>query len=911
MASAANRHLELKTVLSVALKETLALMRVGGGIIYLYDKASHRLAPAAHRGVSAALLSELHSLRLGESFSGAVAASRKPLVIPDFRKDARLRGSPAARRGLCAYAGVPVLSRRKVLGVFAILDRRPGRFTKEDVALLGRIASQAGAAIENAQLYEEVRRELAARKQAEAALRESEERFRVVFERAAIGITLLNLRGRILHTNPAFQEMLSYTAGELRGKHFAEISHPREVKLHRNLLRAVAAGKQSRAHIEKRYICKDGRIVWTDLNCCLHRDAAGKPLFVINMIENITERKLADKEKAQSAMRYRDLFENSGTGIVIVDQDGRYLMMNKIAAARMGKRPEEVSGKSMFDLLPVATARKYLYLNRRFIRRGGSRVYEDAFSLDTGERTFLIVDRCLKDATGRNFAIQSSSVDITDRKRAEEALRLSEARYRRLYESIRDAFASVDMKGRILECNPAFEQLMGYSAKELRRMTYLDLTPKRWHAFESQTVHEQVLKRGYSDVYEKEYRRKDGTVFPVELRVYLIKDPSGRPATMWAIVRDITQRKRGQEALRESEERFRTLFSKAPIGVATADAQCRFLDANDVFCRMLGYSKEELLRKTIPDVTLPDDRPALLKTHADVSAGLSSGYSAERRYVRKDGSLLFGRITTQIIRDAEDKFLYGIGMLEDVTDRRRAEEKLKTYQERLRSLASQLALAEERERRRIATALHDEVGQSLALARLKLGELAGASPRQEFTALVQTVYEMIAQILQRTRSLTFELSPPILYELGLGAALGWLVEEFRKQHPIRWEFLSDGLDPPLENDVRVTLFQGARELLFNIVKHARAETVTMLVECDPAEVRIRVQDDGDGFAADEFWSNPKAMTGFGLFSVRERLESLGGRLEIDSRIGGGTRATLAAPLESADIERRSTPGSPR
>ncbi len=779
VASAAYRHLELKTILSVALKQTVELMRVRGGIIWLYDQARHRLDPTAHRGISTALLRELHGLRLGESFSGAVAAYRKPLVISDASGDTRTIGSPAARGGLCAYVGVPILSRRKVLGVFALLDRRAGRFTKDDVALIGRLANQVGAAIENAQLYEEVRRELAARQQAEAALRESEERFRAVFERAAIGIALVTFRHRILGSNPALQEMLGYTADELRGKSFAAITHPDDLKASMRLFKAAIAGKQSRVHLEKRLFRKDGRTVWIALNCRLHRDAAGKPFFMISLFENITERK-----------------------------------------------------------------------------------------------------------------------------RAEEALRLSEAKYRRLHESISDAYASVDMNGRIQECNSAFEQLVGYTAKELRRLTYLDFTPKRWHAFESRTVRDQVLKRGYSDVYEKEYRSKDGRVFPVELRAYLIKDPSGSPSGMWAIVRDITRRKQAEEALRESEERFRTLFSKAPIGVATADARCRFLDANDAFCGMLGYSKEQLLRKTILDVTHPGDRPAFLKVKADVWAGRGSGYSAERRYVRKDGSFLFGRITAQTIRDTEGKFLYAIGMFEDITARKRAEERLKTYQERLRSLASQLALAEERERRRIATALHDEVGQSLALARLKVGELAGVSRREEFTALLQTVYEMIAQILQRTRSLTFELSPPVLYELGLGDAVGWLVEDFRKQNRIRWEFQGERLSPPLEDDVRVTLFQGARELLFNVVKHARAGTVKVRVECDHAEARIRIEDDGVGFAAEDLGSNPRGMTGFGLFSVRERLESLGGRLEIDSRIGGGTRAMLAAPVTSSDVPPR-------
>ena len=823
VASAANRHLELTTVLKVVLKETLALMRVGGGSIYLYDQTHRTLAPVAHRGISAALLRELQDLRLGESFSGAVAASRKPLMISDIHADVRLRGSATARRGQRAYAGVPIISGRKVLGVFALLARRIGRFTREDAALLSRIAAQLGVAIENAQLYEEVRRELAVRKKTEAALQESETRFRVVFMHALVGITLATLKGRILQTNPALQEMLGYTAEELQGRSFREITHPDEADAVRNHIQAVIRGKQSSMHLEKRYLHKNGRIIWADMNCSVHRDAAGKPLFVISVIKDISGRKWAEKDRAQSAERYRQLFENSGTGVIIVDKDGRYLMVNKVAAAKFRMPPEEVVGKSMFDLLPAATARRHLDFNRRFIARGGRRVYEDTFSLPGGERTFLIVDRCLKDEEGRNFAIQSSSVDVTGRKRTEEALRLSEAKYRRLHESIRDAFAGVDMKGRFQECNPAYEQLLGYSADELRRLTYPDVTPARWHALESRILREQVLKRGASDVYEKEYRRKDGTVFPVEMRTYLLRDPSGRPTGMWAIVRDITERKRAEEALRESEERFRTLFRDAPIGVAIAGADSRFLDANEAFCSMLGYSKEELLRKTILDITHPDDRPAFIKSRDDTMYGASSGYSAERRYLRKDGPILFGRITTRSVRGPQGEFLYGIGMLEDISVRRQAEERLKTYQERLRSLASQLALTEERERRRLATALHDEVGQALALARIKLGELAGVAPREEFIVRVQAVYELIAGVLTRTRSLTFELSPPVLYELGFGEALGWLVEEFRKQYALRWEFRGERLSPPLEDDVRVTLFQGARELLFNVVKHARAK----------------------------------------------------------------------------------------
>jgi PAS domain S-box-containing protein len=146
-----------------------------------------------------------------------------------------------------------------------------------------------------------------------------------------------------------------------------------------------------------------------------------------------------------------------------------------------------------------------------------------------------------------------------ERARAGEALRQSENRYRMLYESLRDAFVQVDMAGNIISFNEIYCQMLGYSQEELARLTYRDLTPERWHAFEEEIVREQVLARGFSNIYEKEYRRKDGTVFPVELRTILWRDPAGRPQAMWALIRDITDRKRTEAALRENEKQLQFL----------------------------------------------------------------------------------------------------------------------------------------------------------------------------------------------------------------------------------------------------------------------------------------------------------------------------------------------------------------
>ncbi len=192
--------------------------------------------------------------------------------------------------------------------------------------------------------------------------------------------------------------------------------------------------------------------------------------------------------------------------------------------------------------------------------------------------------------TARGSAHEHRQTDV--------ALRESEAKFRKLHESMQDAFVSVDMQGRILECNSAYQEMLGYTADELRKRTYLDLTPKKWHAMESRIVQEQVLPQGYSGVYEKEYRRKDGTVFPVELRTFLIRDASEQPSTMWAIVRDVTARKETEAALerlnatlaREVEKRTAALCESERTAHAVVDGLTSHIAIVDAGGRILAVN---------------------------------------------------------------------------------------------------------------------------------------------------------------------------------------------------------------------------------------------------------------------------------------------------------------------------------
>ena len=218
------------------------------------------------------------------------------------------------------------------------------------------------------------------------------------------------------------------------------------------------------------------------------------------------------------------------------------------------------------------------------------------------------------------------------------------------------------------------------------------------------------------------------------------------------------------------------------------------------------------------------------------------------------------------------------------------------YQEQLRSMTTEIAFVEERARRKIANILHDQIGQNLAVAAIKLGELRQALGPENLREQVDVIRKMISHAIQHSRTLTFELSPPILYELGLEAALSSIAERYQEEHKIPIDFNYDHLPKPLSGDLNILLFQGVRELLVNAIKHARSRKITISCLRKGAGIQIIVEDDGVGFATMDFKNMAGQNHSFGLFSLSERLNYFKGNLAIQSAPGCGTRVTLIAPV---------------
>ena len=418
------------------------------------------------------------------------------------------------------------------------------------------------------------------------------------------------------------------------------------------------------------------------------------------------------------------------------------------------------------------------------------------------------------------------------------------------------------------------------------------------------------------------------------------------------------------EAIETSHERYVSLYDYAPLAFVSLDHNGVINDLNLAAADLLGAERQRLLKLPLLNFVDPGSRRPLLD-HMIRCRRKQVPAQTELRLRSRGGGTVPVLLSTWFgVPGRADAWEFRSAML-DLTDRKLAEAQEASYQKRLSSLASELSLAEERERRRIAVEIHDNLSQNLALIKMKVSMISGRAQAPEVRKGLGEVIELLDPVLEQTRSLTFELSPPVLYELGLDEALEWLAERFARQHHVvvRFESAGEGAapggdrdgdggrvsgrsgrsQPPVPHEVAVLLFQAVRELLMNVVKHARARRIVVRSERVDGGVSVSVSDDGSGFdpallAAPRGTQPARAtdghngdgarrhgnsrhgagkngdggaagagpregradpvhdLQGFGLFSIRTRLEHLGGKMEVRSARESGTVIVLSVPI---------------
>jgi PAS domain S-box-containing protein len=421
------------------------------------------------------------------------------------------------------------------------------------------------------------------------------------------------------------------------------------------------------------------------------------------------------------------------------------------------------------------------------------------------------------------------------------------------------------------------------------------------HAMES-------LRKGMNETgigaVETRLVRKNGSWFEAHVLTARLNPPDPTSDVI-AAISDVTERKRSAEALRESEAEYRTLFDTMAQGVVYQAATGAIISANPAAERILGLSREEILDRTSQDhrwnAVREDGSPFPGEEHPSMVA-LRTGKEVRNVVMGmphpETGDYLWINIhATPQFSPGEDRPYQVYTVFDDITERRRAEQRLLNYQEQLRRLASELSMAEQRERQRLAAYLHDDIVQGLALGKIKLGELQAAAPPGIVQDLAESVRGVISRLIEDARSMTMELNPPVLHQLGLAVAIEDLVETLQEGSPVLFTFADDGKPKPLDKDILLILYRSVREVLINAVKHAQARHIRVSKRRCEDWVEVVVEDDGVGMNVSEIDERKPRSGGFGLFSVRERIQCAGGQFALESEPGRGTRVVLKAPLK--------------
>jgi len=348
---------------------------------------------------------------------------------------------------------------------------------------------------------------------------------------------------------------------------------------------------------------------------------------------------------------------------------------------------------------------------------------------------------------------------------------------------------------------------------------------------------------------------------------------------------EIRERQQAEAAL----QRMSKVFMDAADPIVIHELSGRISDVNAEVERVYGWSREELIGQPLDLIVPPESRKQQLKLLARCRRG-SGVRNAESLRQTKAGERVPILLTLSLLSDEKGEPVAIASIAKDLSEQKR-------LQNQLRSAASEAALTQEQERRKLAVDLHDGLGQLLVLTSMKLGMLRSAAEAFGLDQQVREVERIVAEAHERTSSLSFQLSPPVLHDVGLLAAAQWLAENMERRFGLRVTLEDDGQRQLLDEATRITLFRGLSEALLNVVKHARADKACVRLWREDQCMRIAVEDEGIGF-------DPSADTGgFGLFSVRERLRHLGGSLEIESAPGDGTRIVLTGPIADPDESR--------
>jgi PAS domain S-box-containing protein len=483
------------------------------------------------------------------------------------------------------------------------------------------------------------------------------------------------------------------------------------------------------------------------------------------------------------------------------------------------------------------------------------------------------------------------AVILREREQAIVELRESEERFRNLTQAAFEGIC-ISENGRILDVNN--QLLVMFGCKERAEMIGRQII--EFVVPENQDSIAERIRAGAETIYGHRLLRKDGSSFFAEAQAKAVR--IGNRNLRMTALRDITERKLAEEALRESEKKFRGYFEMGLVGMAISSPEKGLIDFNDRLCEIFGYTRKELTAKSWVELTHPNDLAADLAQFHRVLAGEIDGYELDKRFIRKDGGIVHAHISGKCLRDPGGQIGTLVAMVQDITARKLAEEALRASEAMLEKHARQLITSQEAERTRIAAELHDSLGQNLLLiknrAQLALGK---ESKDADLRKQIEDISNLASQTIAEVRQISRDLHPPQLDHLGLTRALEAMINNTARASEITFGHKLDFVDDIFPKEAAMNLYRIVQESLNNILKHSRAKRAEIKLERDVHEVQLKITDDGCGFEPDGSGDDPK---GLGLKNIAERVKMLGGKFKINSQLGKGACVEVTIPFSESE-----------
>lgn len=574
--------------------------------------------------------------------------------------------------------------------------------------------------------------------------------------------------------------------------------------------------------------------------------------------------------------------------VLVLSQDGLVTDVHAPTDLGLPISQDQIVGARLTDLLPASVALPVLERLHHTLSTGQLQSVQYRLPINDRPRFFEVR---FAPRSGQDVLVIVR--DISERVVAEQQLKEQERLYEILVRSTLDAIVLCDRDGQILSWNPGAHRMFGYSSAEVMGQNLMRLVPDFATGGTDDLTSFMASGRSgmVNQVIELWALQRSGAQFPVEMT--LAAYTADHETLLACVIRDITERRNAERAVRESEHRYRQLVQNSADGILLHDVQGRLVDVNDRTVEMVGYTRDELLCMSMMEL----ERDTLPEVHQQVWQNMrpDQAVTLEGVYQRRDGSQFAVEMRLAKFQGGSAGQLILV-IARDITERKASELALLQHREQLRHLASQLTLTEEQQRRELAVQLHDGIGQELAMCRLRIQSFQSEAPGRQDHGHLEHALRYVNHAIQRVHSLTFDISPPALHELGLAAALRSLGRRIQEDHGLKFIYEHSGQETSIPKELEVLLFRTVRELAINVIKHAQATTLRVTMRTARAQVEIAVADDGIGIDPDHLLAKTQpAGAGFGLFSVRERLSSVQGGLELHQ--AGGTVATIMVPLD--------------